>query len=51
MRSVGSRFPSGQILEIFEDKRKNKKRKEYSIKGITDEQEYSKSARRKRMMD
>ena len=34
----------GQILEVFEDKRKNKKKKEYSVKGIADEQEYSKSA-------
>ena len=34
----------GQILEIFEDKRKNKKKKEYSVKAIADEQEYSKSA-------
>ena len=33
----------GQILKVFEDKRKNKKEKEYSVKGIADEQEYSKS--------
>ena len=36
----------GQILGIFEDKRKNKKKKEYSVKRIADEQEYSKSAKR-----
>ena len=41
----------GQILEIFEDKRKNKKKKEYSVKGIVDEQEYSKSTKRKRVMN
>jgi len=34
----------GQILKVFEDKRKNKKKKEYSVKGIASEQEYSKSA-------
>jgi len=41
----------GQILEIFEDKRKNKKKKGYSVRGITDEQEYSESAKRKWMMN
>jgi len=41
----------GQILEIFEDKRKNKKKKEYLVKGIADEQEYSKSTKRKRVMN
>ena len=35
-----------QILEIFLDKRKNEK-KEYSIKGIADEQEYSRGAEKK----
>jgi len=34
----------GQILKVFEDRRMNKKKKEYSVKGIADEQEYSKSA-------
>jgi len=24
----------GQILEVFEDKKKNKKKKEYSVRGI-----------------
>jgi len=36
-----------QILKVFEDKRKNKKKKEYSVKEIADEQEYSKSAENK----
>ena len=36
----------GQILEIFEVKRENKKEK-YSVKGITDEQKYSRSAEKK----
>jgi len=27
----------GQILKVFEDKRKDKKKKEYSVKGIADE--------------
>jgi len=34
----------GQIPEVFEDKRKNKKKKEYSVREIADEQEYGKSA-------
>jgi len=34
----------GQILEVFEGKKKNKKKKEYSVRQIADEQEYSKSA-------
>jgi len=34
----------GQILEVFEDKKKNKKKKEYSVRRIADEQEYSKNA-------
>ena len=34
----------GQILKVFEDKKKNKKKKEYSVRQIADEQEYSKSA-------
>ena len=33
----------GQILEVFE----NKKKKEYSVKGIADEQEYSRGAEKK----
>jgi len=37
----------GQILEVFEDKKKNKKKKEYSVKGIADEQEYSRGAEKK----
>ena len=36
----------GQILEIFEDKRKKKKEK-YSVKGIADEQKYSRGAKKK----
>jgi len=45
VRLIGRNYDLiGQILEIFEDKRKSKKKKEYSVKGITDEQEYSKSA-------
>jgi hypothetical protein len=34
----------GQILEVFESKKKNRKKKEYSVRQIVDEQEYSKSA-------
>jgi len=37
----------GQILEIFEDERENKKREKYSVKGITDEQKYSRGAEKK----
>ena len=37
----------GQILEIFEDKRENKKGEKYSVKGITDEQKYSRGAEKK----
>jgi len=33
-----------QILKVFEDKRKNKRKKEYLVKGIADEQEYNNSA-------
>jgi len=36
----------GQILEIFEDKRKNRKREKYSVKGIADEQKYSRGTKR-----
>jgi len=32
-----------QILEVFEDKKKNKMKKEDSVRRIADEQEYSKS--------
>jgi len=41
----------GQILEIFEDKRESKKKRGYSVKGIIDEQEYSESTGRKKMMN
>jgi len=52
VRLIGRNFDLfGQILEIFEDKRKNKKKNEYSVKGIADEQEYSEGAKRKRMMN
>ena len=34
----------GQILEVFEGKKKNKKKKEYSVRQVADEHEYSKSA-------
>jgi len=38
----------GQILKVCEDERKNKKRKkEYSVKEIVDEHEYSKDAKKK----
>ena len=37
----------GQILEIFEDKRENKKKEKYSVKGIADEQKYSRGAERR----
>jgi len=40
----------GQILEIFEDKRKNEMKTEYSVKEIADGQGYSKSTK-KRMMN
>jgi len=33
----------GQILKVFEDKKKNKEKRKYSVKGIADEQGYSKS--------
>jgi hypothetical protein len=33
----------GQILEVFEGKKKNKKKNEYSVRQIADEQEYGKS--------
>ena len=36
-----------QILKVFENKRKNKKKKECSVKGIADEQEYGKNVERK----
>jgi len=41
----------GQILKIFEDERTKKKKKGYSVKRIADEQEYSKSAERRGMVD
>jgi hypothetical protein len=45
VRLIGRNYDLiGQILKVFEDKRKNKKKKEYSVKGIADKQEYSKSA-------
>jgi len=35
VRLIGRNYDLiGQILEIFKDKRKNKKKKEYSVKGI-----------------
>ena len=37
----------GQILKVCGDKRKNKKKKEYSVKEIVDEQEYGKDAEKK----
>ena len=37
----------GQVLKVFEDKRKNKKKNEYSVKEIADEQEYGKGADKK----
>jgi len=37
----------GQILEIFEDKRKNRKKEKYSVKGIADEQKYSRGVKKK----
>jgi geranylgeranyl pyrophosphate synthase len=37
----------GQILEIFEDKRKNKKKEKCLVKGIADEQKYSRGAEKK----
>ena len=40
-----------QIQEIFEDERKNKRKREYSVKGIADEKEYNERAKRKRMMN
>jgi len=44
VRLIGRNYDLiGQILEVFEDKKKNKKKKEYSVRGIADEQEYSKS--------
>jgi len=52
VRLIGRNYDLiGQNLEIFEDKRKNKKKKEYSVKGIADEQEYNESVKRKRMMN
>ena len=36
-----------QILEVFEGKKKNKKKKKYSVKEIADEQEYSRGAEKK----
>jgi len=52
VRLIGRNYDLiGQILGIFEDKRKNKKKKGYSVKGIADEQEYSEIAKRKRMMN
>jgi len=51
VRLIGRNYDLiGQILEIFENKRKNKRKKEYSEKGIADEQKYSESAKRKRMI-
>ena len=45
MRLIGRNYDLiGQILKVFEDKRKNKKKKEHLVKGIADEQEYRKSA-------
>jgi len=45
VRLIGRNYDLiGQILEVFEDKRKNKKKKEYSVRGTADEQEYDKSA-------
>jgi len=38
VRLIGRNYDLiGQILEIFEDKTKNKRKKEYSVKGIVDE--------------
>ena len=48
MRLIGRNYDLiGQILKVFEGKRKNKKRKEYSVKGIANEQEYNKSAKKR----
>jgi len=47
MRLIGRNYDLiGQILKVFENKRKNKKEKKYSVKGIADEQECSKSVGR-----
>jgi len=44
-----------QLLKNFEDgeteRKQKKKKKKYSVKGIANEQEYDKSAKRKRMID
>jgi len=37
----------GQILEIFEDKRKNRKKGKCSVKGIADEQGYSRGTKKR----
>jgi len=43
VRLIGRNYDLiSQILKVFEDK-KDKKKKESSVKGIADEQEYSKS--------
>jgi len=49
VRLIGRNYDLiGQILKVFEDKRKNKKKKEYSVKGIVDESEYNKSVEKER---
>jgi len=34
---------NNDLIGVFEDKKENKKKKEYSVRRIVDEQEYSKS--------
>jgi len=47
VRLIGRNYDLiGQILKVFENKRKNKK-KECLVKGIADEQEYDKNAEKK----
>jgi len=48
VRLIGKNYDLiGQILQVFGNKRKNKKKKECSVKGIADEQGYDKNTEKK----